>query len=167
VSTELVTAIVLGLVINEFCDISPWLARKVIRLAARCVPDPTVRERLEEEWAAGLQDRPGKILKLFAALTLLVSAMTSVRRLYRPKRARLARSLVAAVFDREGRLNMGIWLSALLVDRYLNPWYTGIWSYLATAIVLAVTVHGLDLVLYRRELQRYRREQAAGRPSQG
>ncbi|MFJ2004793.1 hypothetical protein [Streptomyces chartreusis] len=146
-STELVTAVVLGLVVNELCDISPWLARKVIVLAARCVPNCEVRERLEEEWTAGLHDRPGKILKLVAALTILASALTTVRGMYGARRPRLhrARRFLGKYFDREGRLVLVMSTVAAATQAYLEPFGESFWGAAATYGIVWVGVSGADL----------------------
>ncbi|MFJ8348973.1 hypothetical protein ACIQ9J_21955 [Streptomyces sp. NPDC094153] len=155
-STELVTAVVLGLVVNELCDVCPWLARKVIRLAARAVPDREVRRRLEEEWVAGLQDRPGKILKLFSAVTILVSAVTAVRGMYVTERPwfQSLRRLISSVFDREGRIVISNMLFSGVIDTYVNPWGDGKWSLVITAAVLSVAINGSDLWWRSRKARR-------------
>ncbi|MFH9569723.1 hypothetical protein ACH4MG_04120 [Streptomyces sp. NPDC017454] len=143
---ELVTVVVLGLVVNEFCDLSPWLARRTIRLAARAVPDREVRRRLEEEWAAGLQGRPGKILKLFSAFTILVSAVTSVRGLYLPEQPRFShtRRFLSGFIDREGRIVMATSFTSCATDLYLSPWRNGTWSLPVTMLVFLVVVNATD-----------------------
>ncbi|MFI6485182.1 hypothetical protein ACIBH1_45240 [Nonomuraea sp. NPDC050663] len=63
----------LGLIVNESCDISPWLARKLIRRAAylqSCDPDDAAGRA--EEWIALINDRPGKLFKLATAIGFLV-----------------------------------------------------------------------------------------------
>lgn len=153
-STELVTAAVLGLVINEFCDISPWIARKVIRLAARSVPDPEVRERLEEEWAAGLQDRPGKILKLISALTILASALTTVRGMYLGlSRLRRTRRFLGKFFDREGRRVMVTSALASAVNA-VSPWNNNLWAMLGVLAVLSIVTTCVDFWLLARKRRR-------------
>ncbi|CBG73116.1 putative membrane protein [Streptomyces scabiei 87.22] len=161
-STEIVTALVLGLVINEFCDVSPWLARKVIWLAARCVPDAEARQRLEEEWAAGIQDRPGKILKLLSALTLLASAMTSIRGMYLAGRPRFhhVRWIASALFDREGRIVMLTVTLSGVINTYANPWSDGRWSMLVTLSLLSVVINGADLWWRFRKARRGRSHSA-------
>lgn len=61
-----------GVLGNEVFELMPWLARKVLRLAARVdarVPDE--RGPLFDEWAAQLDEVPGKLTKLLFALRLL------------------------------------------------------------------------------------------------
>jgi DNA-binding transcriptional MerR regulator len=77
-------AIVSGLLVNECCDISPWVAVRLIRWASRlryrgAAERATVRA---EELAALIQDRPGNLFKLLTALgftlhALLVAALRS------------------------------------------------------------------------------------------
>jgi DNA-binding transcriptional MerR regulator len=82
---EMAFAIVSGLLINECCDISPWLAVRLMRWAARlryrgATERATVRS---EELAALIQDRPGNLFKLLTAIgftlhTVLIAALRSV-----------------------------------------------------------------------------------------
>lgn len=61
-------SIFLGLVINEACDVSPWLGRHIVRLAAVWRYGDTERGKVRaEEWAAYISTRPGKLLKLCAS----------------------------------------------------------------------------------------------------
>ena len=79
---EVAFAIISGLLVNECCDISPWMAVRLMRWAARLryggvAERATVRA---EELAALIQDRPGNLFKLLTALgftlhTLLVAAL--------------------------------------------------------------------------------------------
>jgi hypothetical protein len=61
------TAIVLPLILSEFTDVSPWLARKLIGRAARRLPEQD-RPRWEEEWLGELEERPGRLSRLLWAL---------------------------------------------------------------------------------------------------
>ncbi|MFJ6252777.1 MULTISPECIES: hypothetical protein [unclassified Streptomyces] len=74
-----VGGLIVGLVLNEAVDISPWLARRVIRWSARRVPDAELARDYEEEWTALLSERPGKLLKLIYSLTFIWPAF-SLRR---------------------------------------------------------------------------------------
>lgn len=67
---ELVAVVVLGLVINECGELSPWLARKLIRWAAR-VRYPT----RVEELTALIAERPGKLFKLVTASGFACAAL--------------------------------------------------------------------------------------------
>jgi hypothetical protein len=68
---ELVAAVVLGLVINESSELSPWLAHRLIRWAAR-VRYPT----RVEELSALIAERPGKLFKLVTASDFACAALT-------------------------------------------------------------------------------------------
>ncbi len=57
------TVILLPLVLAEVGEISPWLARWVLRWGAKCIGDRDATERYTEEWLAGIEDTPGKITK--------------------------------------------------------------------------------------------------------
>ncbi|MFF5082539.1 hypothetical protein ACFY36_36305 [Actinoplanes sp. NPDC000266] len=105
-------SIATGALVNEFCDVSPWLADKIARRAARLWSAGD--SALEVEWAAVIQDCPGKLTKLFIALRFGAGAASKAQRRWL-KRARarasrkpisrpgatrpiaLARKLVAAV----------------------------------------------------------------------
>lgn len=67
---ELVAVVVLGLAINECGELSPWLARKLIRWAAR-VRYPT----RVEELSALIAERPGKLFKLVTASGFACAAL--------------------------------------------------------------------------------------------
>jgi hypothetical protein len=81
---EIVFAIVSGLLVNEFCDISPWVALRLVRWAARLRyrGAPARAAVRGEELAALMQDRPGNLFKLlmavgFALHALLIAALRS------------------------------------------------------------------------------------------
>lgn len=61
--------VVLSLAINETSDLAPWLARKlVLRAAMWWTADPDRSTELAQEWAAVIDDAPGKLTKLGHAL---------------------------------------------------------------------------------------------------
>jgi hypothetical protein len=74
---ELVAAVVLGLLINEATDICPWVAVRLVRWAARLLyrRAPERAAIRGEELAALVNDRPGKLLKLFTALGFALHAL--------------------------------------------------------------------------------------------
>jgi hypothetical protein len=76
---QVLLAIFLGLVANEFCDVSPWLARRAVRLAVRLrYPDNPVRASIRREELEGVcANAPGKICKLLVALSFLFAALVS------------------------------------------------------------------------------------------
>jgi DNA-binding transcriptional MerR regulator len=84
---EMVFGIVSGLLVNEYCDISPWVAVRLMRWAARLrYRDDAERAKVRGvEWAALIQERPGNLFKLLTALgftlhALLVAALRSAPR---------------------------------------------------------------------------------------
>ncbi|MET9069457.1 hypothetical protein [Streptosporangium sandarakinum] len=81
-ASEVFLAIVLGIVVNEMCDLSPWLAVRLVALAARLQHGTSPRaEERSEDFAAYINDRPGKLFKLLTALGFLATgAVTGLRR---------------------------------------------------------------------------------------
>src|ERR1044072_8855280 len=72
---EVFLGIILGLLVNETCDMSPWLARKLVRWAAFLTYADTERAELRaEELTALINERPGKLFKLATPLTFAVVA---------------------------------------------------------------------------------------------
>jgi hypothetical protein len=83
----LVLTIALGLLVNECCELSPWLADKMVRRSARLrYEDPARSEERAEELAAYIKDRPGKIFKLLSALHFLGVALACRARRSKPVR---------------------------------------------------------------------------------
>jgi len=84
----MVFGIVSGLLVNEYCDISPWVAVRLVRWAARLrYRGDAERAKVRGvEWAALIQkDRPGNLFKLLTALgftlhALLVAALRTAPR---------------------------------------------------------------------------------------
>jgi len=73
---EVLLAVILGLLVNEVCDVSPWAAKRAVRWAARrWSQDPVVAADYAEEWQAVVNDCPGKLFKLFMALGFVVGAI--------------------------------------------------------------------------------------------
>jgi hypothetical protein len=61
--------VLLALAVNELCDLSPWLARKLVCWSAyRRYTDRDRAATRAEELAAFIDDRPGKLFKLLSAL---------------------------------------------------------------------------------------------------
>jgi hypothetical protein len=69
-------SVILGLIINECSDVSPWCARKIMEWSAyrRYADLDRARERAEELTAL-IDARPGKLLKLCTALGFAGSAV--------------------------------------------------------------------------------------------
>lgn len=82
-AVEVLVPLALGVVVNEAVDISPWLARKLVRWSARRIADASMAARYEEEWLAGLDGRPGKLLQLFSAISIVVGASWRMRDIFR------------------------------------------------------------------------------------
>ncbi|MFI6513585.1 hypothetical protein ACIBCT_38780 [Streptosporangium sp. NPDC050855] len=81
-AAQIILAIVLGLVANEMFDLCPWLAVRLVALAARLQygASPRAEER-SEVFAAYINDRPGKLFKLLTALAFLAAgAVGGLRR---------------------------------------------------------------------------------------
>lgn len=84
VLTNLLIPTALGMVVGECTEVSPWLARHVLRLAARLLGHPSATERYEAEWVALLDERPGKLLKLFFAFWIALRGTWTLRAIHRP-----------------------------------------------------------------------------------
>ncbi len=65
------TAVLLPLLLTEFGDWCPWVAARLVRWSARRLGSPAVCARYEEEWTANLNEVPGKLSRLAAALGYL------------------------------------------------------------------------------------------------
>jgi RNA polymerase sigma factor (sigma-70 family) len=77
-SAEILFAILTGLAINECCEVSPWVARKLVRWSAhRRYKDPIRGEARAEELAALIDDRPGKLFKLVTAAGFAIWAIVA------------------------------------------------------------------------------------------
>ncbi|GAB3946812.1 hypothetical protein [Micromonospora vulcania] len=95
---ELVVGVILGLLVNEMTDLSPWAARRLVRWAAyQWTSDPDVAAGYAEEWAAIIDERPGKLFKLLTAIQFCVGATKrATPRIFIPLRERVLRSLSGA-----------------------------------------------------------------------
>jgi hypothetical protein len=72
---EILVGVILGLLINECCEVSPWLARRLVRWSARRrYADPSRAEIRAEELAGLIDSRPGKLFKLVTALGFVLTA---------------------------------------------------------------------------------------------
>jgi len=72
---NVVGPVVVGLLINEFGELSPWLARHLVNWAAyRWTSDPRDAADLSREWQGIIDQRPGKLFKLFTAVGFASSA---------------------------------------------------------------------------------------------
>jgi hypothetical protein len=74
-ATEVLISIAAGLAVNECCDVSLWLADRLVRRAARLRYGASGRAAVRaEEWTAIIHERPGKLLKLVTAIGFVVAA---------------------------------------------------------------------------------------------
>jgi hypothetical protein len=71
---DVAAGVVLGLLINEGTEMSPWLAHKLVRQAA-VIRQPDRIDDFVEARSATINDRPGKLFKLFTALGFLLAAL--------------------------------------------------------------------------------------------
>ena len=68
--------IVAGLVANEFCEFSPWCARKLVHWSAfRRYTDPGRAQMRAEELSALINDQPGNLLKLITGVCFAADAI--------------------------------------------------------------------------------------------
>jgi hypothetical protein len=73
---EIFVSLGFGLALTELTDMSPWLARRLVRWAARTwSTEPEVAAGYAEEWTAIITERPGKLLKLLTALGFVCGAI--------------------------------------------------------------------------------------------
>jgi hypothetical protein len=71
-----ILSVLLGLAVNESCELSPWAAKKITRWSARLRNDDPERARIRsEEWLAVIEDVPGKLFKLITALCFAADAL--------------------------------------------------------------------------------------------
>ncbi|MEE6258086.1 PH domain-containing protein [Plantactinospora sonchi] len=84
---EIFLGVVLGLVVNETTELSPWLARLFVGWSARLQYNGTAQAEIRaEELKALINVRPGKLSKLVTGLGFVSSALLfRLRRLIRPE----------------------------------------------------------------------------------
>lgn len=165
---EIVLAVVLGLAVNETSDLSPWLARKLMRFAARRrYADAERRQIRSDEWVALVDERPGKLFKLltaswFAGTALCVAggrgATRRARAITRPaatdrSRAGLGAATVTLTADQPEIHQAGelaaAWIrdldaSAGAVVSVRGPWGTGKSSVVGRAREATTTAHVVE-----------------------
>ncbi|MFD0069589.1 hypothetical protein, partial [Streptomyces sp. NPDC127574] len=69
----MVTAVFLPLLLSEFGDWCPWLAKRLTQWAARRLGDAQAAERYSEEWLAELAHLPGKLSHLLTAISYFLA----------------------------------------------------------------------------------------------
>ncbi|MER6145914.1 AAA family ATPase [Streptomyces sparsogenes] len=67
------TAVILPLLLSEFGDWCPWLAKRLTRWTAQRLGDAQAAERYSEEWLAELAHLPGKLSHLLTATSYLIA----------------------------------------------------------------------------------------------
>lgn len=76
---EIQLGLLMGLSVNEICELAPWAARKLVRWSARHrYTNPVRGEARAEELAALIDDRPGKLFKLGTALGFVGFAIVAI-----------------------------------------------------------------------------------------
>lgn len=95
--------VLLPLAVNEIGELTPWLARHLLRWGARLLASPDTRERYAEEWLANLDRVPGKLTKLLWVCGLLLWSVPQIRWQSRQRRARIAflRRILRVPMDRK------------------------------------------------------------------
>jgi lipopolysaccharide/colanic/teichoic acid biosynthesis glycosyltransferase len=66
-------AVLLNLLADEVVDWCPWLTERLLRRAARVLPEAH-RDRYQEEWLAEVEALPGRFARLAMALRILLGA---------------------------------------------------------------------------------------------
>jgi hypothetical protein len=75
---EILLGVLIGLLINECCEVSPWVARRLVRWAARRrYANPTRAEVRAEEHVTLIDDLPGKLFKLVTAVSFVAVALAA------------------------------------------------------------------------------------------
>src|SRR5438874_2599286 len=74
----LATAVVLPLVLAELFECAPWMASRVLHLAARHVPRAARVEQLRQ-WEGDVDNLPGKLMKVVFALHILLRSADTGR----------------------------------------------------------------------------------------
>lgn len=73
---EILVSIIVGLLVNEACDVSPWCAHRLVRWSVRLrYANPERRRIRADELVALIDERPGKMLKLGTGLGFLAGAL--------------------------------------------------------------------------------------------
>jgi hypothetical protein len=154
---ETVIGIVLSLLATEFTDISPWLARKLASWAAyRWTPDPEAAAGYAEEWAAIIEERPGRLFKLLTAVGFAGGAIgRAIPRLIQaaPQRIRAVLQGIRAIWFElsiKGRLLVlrAVWANIVVMTVTFGLAIIGLSFWKAMIIHVIVTCSAL-LVIYR------------------
>jgi hypothetical protein len=142
---EFVAATVAGLAINEFSDVSPWLAAKLARWSAYArYTDPDRAAVRAEELSAVVRERPGKLLNLLTASGFAASACVARVRRICTVPTRVADHVSAQQHrPRPDDLPSGLVSPYLLpTERYRGEWRRHWVKYLPEALLVGVTTTG-------------------------
>jgi hypothetical protein len=86
-TSQIVLSLVLSLIANEICDVSPRIGKRLVCLAARMkYPAGERRQIRTEELVALIEERPGKLFKLTTSMLFVVAAIPSLERRTNPPR---------------------------------------------------------------------------------
>ncbi|GEM_PF-3668786 len=120
---EIALALLLGLVVNEFSDLSPWLARTLVAWSARLRYGDTARADIRaEELAALINDRPGKLFKLATGIRFASAALAvRLRRLASNQPQPVEGPAPDDLLSSARRFLPMEFRPSLLVERYLFP----------------------------------------------
>jgi hypothetical protein len=140
--SQVLLALLCGLVANELCDASPWLARRALRRAIQLrYPDNSVRASIRrEELEAVCANAPGKLIMLLVALSFLSAAIVS-----RAIRAAGIRRRVSAT------LSVALSLRLLLVQVLIGATIAGLLVDLGMRIdfeLVGASVPSYDVIPY-------------------
>jgi hypothetical protein len=127
----IVISVVLGLLVNECCDLSPWCADKLVRWSAyRRYTDPMRAAVRAEELAALIKNRPGKLLKLFSALGFAGCAViVACKRELARRQAAKARSEQVSSQDKPTLLvTVLMWVAVFIIPKRDRPLYGEAWK---------------------------------------
>ena len=73
---EILVSVIVGLLVNEACDVSPWCAHHLVRWSVRLrYANPERRRIRGDELVALIDERPGKLIKLGTGLGFLTTAV--------------------------------------------------------------------------------------------
>jgi WhiB family redox-sensing transcriptional regulator len=94
--TVLALIVLLPLALNEFGELAPWMAKRLLCLGARLVGSPDDMDRCAEDWEANLKEVPGKVTKLAWAVWVVAWGVPQLRwRRHRINRRAAARTKAA------------------------------------------------------------------------
>jgi hypothetical protein len=125
---EIAFAIISGLLVNEATDICPWLAIRLMRWAARLryPNDSGCAATRGEELGALINDRPGKLFKLFTGLGFALHALVVLRRDRKPVgmtgwRAAAKRTVDVGIAAVALVVSLPLWPAVALAIRLTSP----------------------------------------------